>query len=139
MSVVETTHRDFLGVGWKFPLRVDATGGFAYSRYEEDVREAIWIILGTAPGERQMETRFGCAIHDLVFSSISATTISEVASRVRAALTEWEPRIDLLDVRVSGAEGDESMLLIRVDYRIRSNNAVHNLVYPFYVTEGVTQ
>lgn len=139
MSVLETTHRDFLGVGWKFPLRVDATGGFAYSRYEEDVREAIWIILGTAPGERQMEPRFGCGIHDLVFSSISATTIAEVASRVRAALTEWEPRIDLLDVRVSGSEGDESTLLIRVDYRIRSNNAVHNLVYPFYVTEGVTQ
>jgi len=139
VSVLETTHRDFLGVGWKFPLRVGATGGFAYSRYEEDVREAIWIILGTAPGERQMEPRFGCGIHDLVFSSISATTIAELASRVRAALTEWEPRIDLLDVRVSSAEGDESMLLIRVDYRIRSNNAVHNLVYPFYVTEGVTQ
>jgi Bacteriophage baseplate protein W len=139
VSVLETTHRDFLGVGWKFPLRVGATGGFAYSRYEEDVREAIWIILGTAPGERQMEPRFGCGIHDLVFSSISATTIAELASRVRAALTEWEPRIDLLDVRVSSAEGDESTLLIRVDYRIRSNNAVHNLVYPFYVTEGVTQ
>jgi Bacteriophage baseplate protein W len=139
VSVLETTHRDFLGVGWKFPLRVGATGGFAYSRYEEDVREAIWIILGTAPGERQIEPRFGCGIHDLVFSSISATTIAELASRVRAALTEWEPRIDLLDVRVSSAEGDESTLLIRVDYRIRSNNAVHNLVYPFYVTEGVTQ
>lgn len=139
MSVLETAHRDFLGVGWKFPLRVDATGGFAYSRYEEDVREAIWIIIGTAPGERQMEPRFGCAIHDMVFASINASTIGELASRVRAALTEWEPRIDLLDVRVSPAEGEESKLLIRVDYRIRSNNAFHNLVYPFYVTEGATQ
>lgn len=138
MRALETAHRDFLGVGWKFPLRVGANGGFTYSRYEEDVREAIWIILGTAPGERQMEPRFGCGIHELVFASIDAATIGELASRVRAALTEWEARIDVLDVRVSPAEGEESKLLIRVDYRIRSNNAFHNLVYPFYVTEGAT-
>jgi hypothetical protein len=40
----------------------------------------------------------------------------------------------VLDVDVDVPE--ENMLLIRVGYRIRENNAVHNLVYPFYVTEG---
>jgi hypothetical protein len=138
VSTVEVSHRKYLGVGWKFPLRINATGGFSYSRYEEDVREAIWIILATAPGERQMEPRFGCGIHELVFASINATTIGELTSRVRTALTEWEPRIDVLEVRVSVAEGEENKLLIRVDYRIRSNNAFHNLVYPFYITEGAT-
>ncbi len=55
---------------------------------------------------------------------------------VREALTEWEPRIDLLDVSVEQPEGQENLILIRVEYRIRANNAVQNLVYPFYVTEG---
>jgi hypothetical protein len=27
-------------------------------------------------------------------------------------------------------------LLIYVDYRIRANNAFHNIVYPFYINEG---
>lgn len=131
-------HREHLGVGWKFPLAVGPTGGLELSRYEEDVREAIWIILATARGERQMEPRFGCGIHELVFASINAATVAEIATRVRDALTEWEPRIDLLDVTVEAPAGQESLLLIRVDYRIRSTNAFHNLVYPFYITEGTT-
>ena len=28
------------------------------------------------------------------------------------------------------------MLLVRVDYRVRSTNAIHNYVYPFYIQEG---
>ena len=36
----------------------------------------------------------------------------------------------------SSPQGQENLLLIRVEYRIRANNAVQNLVYPFYVTEG---
>ena len=32
---------------------------------------------------------------------------------------------------------DIDALLVSVDYRIRANNALHNLVYPFYVTEGM--
>jgi phage baseplate assembly protein W len=123
-------------VGWKFPLRIGPAGGFLYSRYEEDVEEAIWIILGTARGERPMDPRFGCGIHDSVFASISNATLGDLAFQVRSALTEWEPRIDVIDVRVEEAPGRESLLLIRVDYRIRANNAFRNLVYPFYITEG---
>ena len=134
MSAV--AHRAHLGVGWKFPLRVNAVGGLSYSRYEEDIQEAIWIILGTAPGERRTEPRFGCGIHGYVFAPINPDTIANVAFQVREALVEWEPRIDVLDVDVEQFPGTENMLLIRVDYRIRANNAVHNLVYPFYITEG---
>jgi phage baseplate assembly protein W len=134
--VSTVAHRDYLGVGWKFPLRVSATGGLSYSRYEEDIEEAIWIILGTSPGERRSKPRFGCGIHQYVFAPINPDTLGDVAFQVREALVEWEPRIDLLDVDVQQAPGHENMLLIRVEYRIRANNAVQNLVYPFYVTEG---
>jgi len=36
--------------GWKFPVRLTAAGEIALVREEEDIREAIRIILGTAPG-----------------------------------------------------------------------------------------
>ncbi|MFQ5812410.1 MAG: GPW/gp25 family protein [Anaerolineae bacterium] len=117
-------------------MRINPKGGFSYSRYEEDIEEAIWIILGTARGERQMFPRFGCGIHGYVFAPNNPTTRGNIAHQVRQALTEWEPRIDVLDVRVDSSPDEQNKLLIRVDYRIRSNNAFHNLVYPFYIREG---
>ena len=133
------TVRKFLGTGFTFPVRVSAGGAMTYSAGEQSVREAIWILLGTARGERQMLPRFGCGIQDLVFAPNNQTTWGNVQHLVKDALTEWEPRIDVLDVTVSGAAGEENTMLIRVDYRIRSNNAFGNLVYPFYITEGTGQ
>jgi phage baseplate assembly protein W len=128
--------RAYLGTGWKFPVRVNPSGGLSWSEGEQDVQESIWIILGTAMGERQMLPAFGCGIHDLVFAPNNSTTQTNVAHLVKQALTQGEPRIDVLDVNVSAGPDEANMLLIRVDYRIRSNNAMNNMVYPFYVTEG---
>jgi phage baseplate assembly protein W len=55
---------------------------------------------------------------------------------VKDALNEWEPRIDVLEVDVSAPDGEPNLMLIRVDYRIRSNNTSGNFVYPFYISEG---
>ncbi|PWU14366.1 MAG: baseplate protein [Verrucomicrobia bacterium] len=129
--------RNFLGIGWKFPVRPAPGGGFAWSAGEQSVQEAIWILLGTARGERQMLPRFGCGIHDLVFAPNTPATRGNIQHLVKDALTEWEPRIDVLDVSVSSAPGEDNTMLIRVDYRIRSNNAFGNLVYPFYISQGV--
>jgi uncharacterized protein len=131
-----TRERDFLGTGWSFPIRVNPRGGLSFSSAEQDIEEAIWIVLGTAPGERQMLPEFGCGIHDYVFAPLNGATIGSIAHQVREALTTWEPRIELLDVRVESAPGEPNKLLIRVDYRVRANNAMHNLVYPFYIREG---
>jgi hypothetical protein len=84
-----------------------------------------------------MRPQFGCGIHDLVFEPNSGALRGMVAARVRDALTRWEPRIDLLDVQVSTDAAEPNRLFISLDYRIRSNNAFHNLVYPFFVNEGV--
>jgi phage baseplate assembly protein W len=131
--------RKFLGTGFSFPVRVSPSGNLTYSSGEESVREAIWILLGTAKGERQMLPAFGCGIQDLVFAPNNQTTWGNVQHLVKDALTQWEPRIDVLDVTVTASPDELNTLLIRVDYRIRSNNAFGNLVYPFYITEGSGQ
>jgi len=128
--------RKFLGTGWKFPVRISTSGGFSYSSGEQSVEEAIWVLLGTAQGERQMMPAFGCGIHDLVFAPNNPATQGNIQHLVKDALTQWEPRIDVLDVTVTSAPSEDNTLLIRVDYRIRSNNAFGNMVYPFYITEG---
>lgn len=131
-----TNTRDFLGVGWKFPLQVTAAGHIAQARYEQRIEEAIYLILSTAKGERVMLPRFGCGLHELVFAPNNAQTRGLVVQQVREALVNSERRIDVLDVSADSAPGEPNLLLIRVSYRVRANNALGNLVYPFYVNEG---
>ena len=128
--------KDFLGIGWKFPVRINSKGGLSFSRGDQDIEESIWIILGTSKGERIMMPGFGCGIHDLVFAPLNPTTIGDIEYHVRGALMKWEPRIDVLNVRVDQEKEEPNKLLIRVDYRVRSNNAYYNIVYPFYFKEG---
>lgn len=128
--------REFLGIGWKFPLQVTASGSVAQSRYEQRIEESIYLILSTARGERVMLSDFGCGIHDLVFAPNNAVTRSRVVQGVRKALTAYERRIDVLDVSADSPSGQDNLLLIRINYRIRINNALGNLVYPFYVQEA---
>lgn len=128
--------REYLGVGWAFPLRLTVRGGIAMSQGEQDIREAIWIILSTAKGERVMRPDFGCGIQDLVFAPNNPSTRAQIGDEVRQALVTYEPRIEVLDVRVESVTEEQNKLLIRVDYRVRSTNTFGNLVYPFFLTEG---
>lgn len=127
--------RDFLGVGWKFPLQVTPGGKIAQAKYEQRVEESIYLILSTAKGERVMLPDFGCGIHDLVFAPNNASALTLVVHHVREALVRYEPRVDILDVDADTAPDQPNLLLIRINYRIRTNNAIGNMVYPFYIGE----
>lgn len=126
---------DFLGVGWAFPVALD-DGDVAMARYEESVRQSIWIILGTAKGERPMRPDFGSGLHDLIFAPADSSTVGRVASRVREDLLRWEPRIDVRDVSAR-IEVAADTLHIDIEYRVRRTNNVFNVVYPFYLQGGV--
>ena len=124
---------DLLGSGLAFPLAVDHRGAVALARGEDDVDQALQIILGTAPGERPMRPEFGCAVHDLVFEAIDAATVGRMETAIRAALDRGEPRVGVesIDFDLSGV-GD-GRLVVTVGYRIRATNDQRNLVYPFYM------
>ena len=126
----------FLGTGFRYPVRVDATGALRWSSGEDAIRESIWIVLSTPKRSRMMRPDFGCGIHDYVFKPNNAATHALIIAEVRTALTRWEPRIDVLDVRAVAQRDTPSTLLIELDYRTRANNASHNVVYPFYLNEG---
>lgn len=127
----------FLGVGWAFPVAADGDR-IAVAVSEESIRDSLWIILGTARGERVMRPDFGCGIHDLVFATNSATTLGRVVREVHDALVRWEPRVEVLNVDAAPDPALPARLLIRVDYRVRTTNNQFNLVYPFYLERSGT-
>jgi phage baseplate assembly protein W len=136
---VADQHREFLGRGWAFPTKPDVSGRLRYESDEELVTQGIEIVLGTSPGERQMRPEFGCAIYELVGEANTAALRGMVRHKVQEALMRWEPRIDVTDVRVESPAEQRNRLDIRIDYRIRSNNAFFNIVYPFFFNEGPNQ
>lgn len=127
----------FLGVGLAFPLAA-ANGEISTAAYEEDVRQAILIILQTNRNERVMRPEFGAGLRDFLFEPVNSTTMALVQTRVQEALIDWEPRIDLKSVVVS-TSGELNKLTIDIAYVVRATNTAANLVYPFYLQEGVGQ
>lgn len=128
--------RAFLGVGWAFPPQLEADGSVAEAVYEEDIRQAIRIIIFTNPGERVMRPDFGAGLNQFVFEPVNTTTMARVEQRVRESLIAWEARIDILEVEVTADKSERNKLLIDLTYRVRATNSLQNLVYPFYLREG---
>lgn len=124
---------EIIGSGVAFPLRVDRRGGLALSRDNDDVQEAIALILGTAPGERPMRPEFGCGVHNYIFESVDSYTLSRIELEIRAALDRWEPRIEVLSIDFDLTSSGRGELLIDIAYALRATNDVRNLVYPFYI------
>lgn len=122
----------FLGTGWAFPFEIEA-GAVSLARYEESIRQSVWIVLGTARGERVMNHEFGCGIHKFVFQPYSAAMRGLILFEVGRALRTCEPRITGVNVQVrnSGAAGE--VVEIDVEYVVIATNSRQNLVYPFYL------
>lgn len=130
--------KSFLGVGWSFPVAAD--GGHAdMVQFEEDIRQAILIILLTNNEERIMRPTFGAGLNSFLFEPVNPTTMAALQTRVHDALIDWEPRIDVIEVSVAPSPKSLSTVLIDITYRVRATNSVGNLVYPFYLGEGSSQ
>jgi phage baseplate assembly protein W len=123
---------EFVGAGWAFPVRTDATGRVALVSHEREIEESIRLILGTAYGERPMRPDYGCAIHDYIFAGIDFDIAGRIAVAVRSSLVRWEPRIDVTDVQIQFDQSDTSLIYIDIRYSVGDTNDPRNLVFPFY-------
>ncbi len=128
--------KDFLGSGWKFPPRLDAQGRIELAHQEQDVEEAVRLILLTRKGERPMRPQFGSDLFQLQFAPNNASTAGLASRFCEEALRRWEPRIDTLDVQTEIDPRYPERLLISIRYRIKATNDERNLVFPFYTIPG---
>jgi phage baseplate assembly protein W len=127
----------FLGTGWAFPPAFSRHGHTAVTASGvEDVRQSLWILFSTVPGERVMLPTYGCVLWRMVFRNLTTTATTEMAEAVRKAVLEWEPRVDLREVAVVVDALQDGLVSINVSYVIRTTNTRDNLVYPFYLREG---
>jgi uncharacterized protein len=127
---------DVIGTGWRFPVGVDGRGGLALVDGDEEIAQAMQIILGTPVGQRVMRPEFGCRIHELLFAPINAGTIAAVSHFVEEALGYWEPRAEVLSVDVQRDPDQPTCLLIYISYRIKATYEQRALVFPFYTIPG---
>jgi phage baseplate assembly protein W len=127
----------FLGRGWSYPVRRnDAADDVLVVEHEEDVRQAVRIILETGRGERVMRPDFGAGLDDFLFEPLNTTTLALIRHRVEEALITWEPRIRIVEIDVAPSAAQPARIDIKIDYVVRATNTFYNLVYPFYVQEG---
>jgi uncharacterized protein len=125
--------KDFLGKGLRFPVSINLNGGVSTSQLEENVRQSLFVILGTAPGERINRPNFGCRIHDLMFAPNSPITAARAEVFCEEAIYKYEPRVEKVTCSAQPNADEPNRLDIRIEYVIAGKNDKRNLVYPFYL------
>ncbi len=126
----------FLGNGWSFEVMPDpVTGRIRMCSGEDDIAQAVRLILNTKRGERIMRPDFGCRLCDFAFESFSQSVRSEMIDEIETALTLHEPRIRDIEVTI-GDIAPEGHIILDISYVVRATNNPYNLVFPFYIEEG---
>jgi len=107
-----------LFVGW--PLETpDATGRLSYTEGAQCLREALWNVLMTGPGERLMRPSFGAGLKQWIGQPNNESTRQLIASSITAAIGKWEQRIALASVSVVADTTDPAQVVIIVRYTPR--------------------
>ena len=129
--------KTFLGQGWSFPPTFDPDDGtLLLAAEEEDIKQSLYILFTTIPGERIMRPRYGCDLFSQVFKQITTTTETYIRGLIADAVLYFEPRITLEDIQFDTDDALDGMLYIQLTYTIRKTNTRTNMVFPFYIKEG---
>jgi hypothetical protein len=124
---------EFVGKGWRFPILPDITGGLTYVEGDQNVEQSLKILLLTSLGQRVMRADFGSKVQSLVFAPGSLQYLGVLEGTIRDSVRDWEPRIELEEVRAETDADDETLVVVHIGYRVRQTNTRSNLVFPFYL------
>jgi Bacteriophage baseplate protein W len=128
-----------LGSRWSFPPGLSDRNQFGLVEDDVAIRQSIYVIIHTVPGERVMRPEFGCEIHSLIFSPANFHTAALAERYVREALERWEPRIILRELEVTPGGSGYGELFIRISYEIKGQHDPRSLVYPYYLNPQTTK
>lgn len=128
--------QSFLGTGWGFPPTFStATKTVGMTSAEEDIQSSLAILLTTRVGERVMQPKYGCDLHDRVFEPLDVALRADIKDLVETAILYFEPRILFDDVTLEDRP-EEGVVLITIHYVVKATNSRANFVYPYYLREG---
>lgn len=128
--------KSFLGRGWHFPPEIgEGALPTKMVSHEEDIRQSLFILFSTHPGERIHRT-YGCDLRQFLFEPITETVKTRIIDVIEQAVLLYEPRITLEKIHINTESELKGYLLIDLTYTIRMTNKRSNMVYPFYLREG---
>jgi Bacteriophage baseplate protein W len=131
------TNNDFLGQGWSFPPTFSLQSkSVELTAKEDDIQKSLEILLTTTVGERVMEPKYGCNMVGFLFESLNTTTVTLMTDMIKTAILYFEPRIDAKNISLDTSSELQGVVLIEIDYVVRSTNSRFNFVYPYYIDEG---
>lgn len=108
-------------------LHLSTRGRIAMVQGNAAVRQAIQMLLSTAPGERVMRPGYGCDLQRLVFAPNDDTTAGLAIHYVRQAIERWEPRVEILHLDAGRNPEQPNLLDIQLEYRVRETRHVERL------------
>ncbi len=109
---------ELFGRGLAFPPRVGRDGRVAWSEGEDNVREAIRILLMTRPGERLFIPDMGAGLDRSLFEPNTVTTRQSIKDRITRTLQQWEPRIVVESVDVDADPSDGRAAIATITYKL---------------------
>ena len=110
-----------LGQGLGQPVAPNASGRMSLVSGPEKVRQAIYTLLDTDPGERVMRPDFGSGLMQLVFAPNSSELAATTQFLVQGALQQWLG--SLIALEAVEVEAVEAMLRVTVRYVILRSGA----------------
>jgi phage baseplate assembly protein W len=119
-------HPDIDAAGEFAGLQYSPRGGIDMVEGNDSVRQAIFLLLSTVPGERVMRPDYGCLIHRLVFSPNDDTTAGLAIHYVRRAIERWEPRVELLRLDATRNPVSPERLDLVLEYRVLATGRVES-------------
>ena len=130
---------EFLGKGWAFPPEFYAGGAELETvTGEDDIMQSLQILLSTSLNERIMHPAYGCDLNRFLFEEMDQGFVNRLSNTVSRAILMNEPRIEVNEVNVEDSDTENGLVVISVDYTVRTTNNRFNLVYPFYINEAST-
>lgn len=123
------------GRGWAFPP-VFTLNGVEMTDGVEDVRQSMWILLSTLPGERIMRENFGCDLNQFLFSGITSSLLSDIEAQIRLSVLRYEPRAQLINILFDTGNMSAGQLKIEVNYCLRGSDIQQQLTGQLDMADG---
>ncbi|MEJ2307788.1 MAG: GPW/gp25 family protein [Gammaproteobacteria bacterium] len=102
-----------------FPLGgIDVDGRWEFARDNQSVREVVWGLLATRPGERLRMPGFGVGLHSYLHLPNTETTRSLIRENIEAAIRAYEPRIQIRELIVEADQASPEQINIRIHYQL---------------------
>ena len=84
---------------------------------ENAIARAVRNIVSTTPGEKFFDPDFGSSVGEILFENVDNITAVSIRDEIRSSLSNYEPRVELIDVDVD-PNFDENQFDVIITYRI---------------------